>query len=148
MPESSDQQPPSQLTGQLKSAQGQLYQAIGSVSSDPSWKEQGEQLVKAGQGEAEAARLHAKGEAVTERFEGKVESAYGMLTGDQEHMKDGNLKAEKGEWKRDLADGTLPVPSVERAKAKVESAVGMVTGDYDKQKEGNIRAEKAEWLNG
>ncbi|GAA5936962.1 hypothetical protein JCM1841_003933, partial [Sporobolomyces salmonicolor] len=120
MPDQSDQQAPSQLSGQLKSAQGQLYQAVGSVSSDPSWKEQGEQLAKDGQGEAEAARLHAKGEAVTDRFEGKVESAYGILTGDQQHMKDGNLKTEKGEWKRDLADRSLPVPSMERTKAKLE----------------------------
>ena len=75
-------------------------------------------------------------------------SAYGMITGDQEQQTQGNLKAEKGEFKSSLADGQLPIPSKERLAGKVESAVGMVTGDEQKQTQGNIKAEKAEWTKG
>jgi len=75
-------------------------------------------------------------------------SAYGMITGDQEQQTQGNLKAEKGEFKSSLADGQLPIPSEERLQGKVESAVGMVTGDEQKQTQGNIKAEKAEWTKG
>ncbi|GJN93973.1 hypothetical protein Rhopal_007036-T1 [Rhodotorula paludigena] len=113
-----------------------------------SWTTEGKELERKGREEAEEARLRAKGEATAERVEGKVQSAWGMLTGDQEALNQGNVKAEEGEWKRDLADGKVPVPSAERVKGKVESAVGMVTGDVEKQKEGNIRAEKAEWTQG
>lgn len=71
-----------------------------------------------------------------------------MVTGSQEHQNAGNLKAEQGEWKSSLADGTVPVPSIDRVKAKVESATGMVTGDQEKQTEANLKAEKAEWTQG
>lgn len=43
-----------------------------------------------------------------------------MVTGSQEHQNAGNVKAEQGEWKSSLADGTVPVPSMDRVKAKVE----------------------------
>ncbi|GAA5979411.1 hypothetical protein JCM11641_005026 [Rhodosporidiobolus odoratus] len=139
---------PSQVSGQLKSVQGQAYQAIGSVSSDPSWQSLGEELVNQGQDEVERARLEQKGEAAAERVEGKVQSAYGMLTGSQDHLNRGNLKAEEGEWRGAAADGTVPVPSLDRVKGKVQSAVGMATGDAEMQKEGNMKAEKAEWTKG
>lgn len=71
-----------------------------------------------------------------------------MVTGNKDAQNDGNLKAEKAEWKSSAADGTIPIPSAERAKGKVESAVGMVTGDSEKQTQGNLRAEKAEWTQG
>lgn len=45
------------------------------------------------------------------------------MTGDQDALNQGNLKAEEGEWKRDLADGKVPVPSAERVKGKVERCV-------------------------
>lgn len=47
-----------------------------------------------------------------------------MVTGDQETLSDGNLNAEKGEWKAALADGALPSISVDRLKGKVERFVG------------------------
>lgn len=43
-----------------------------------------------------------------------------MLTGNQETMKEGNLKAEKAEWKSSAADGTVPLPSKERLVGKAE----------------------------
>ncbi|GAA5930589.1 uncharacterized protein JCM15063_002406 [Sporobolomyces koalae] len=147
MSDSSEQQP-TQISSTLKSAQGQLFQAIGTVSSDPSWKEQGDELVEQAQKESEEARARAKGEATADRTIGKVQSAYGMITGDQEQQTEGNLKAEKGEFKSSLADGKLPLPSAERLQGKLESAVGMVTGDSEKQTQGNLKAEKAEWTKG
>jgi len=71
-----------------------------------------------------------------------------MVTGNQKQQTQGNLKAEKGEFKSSIADGKLPVPSAERLQGKLESAVGMVTGDEQKQTEGNLKAEKAEWTKG
>ena len=50
----------------------------------------------------------------------RLHSAWGMVTGSQEHQNAGNVKAEQGEWKSSLADGTVPVPSMDRVKAKVE----------------------------
>ncbi|GAA5962640.1 hypothetical protein JCM3765_006872 [Sporobolomyces pararoseus] len=147
MSDSTDSQP-TQLSSTLKSIQGQVYQAVGSVSSDPSWKEEGDELVEQAQKESEEAKARAKGEAVAERTVGKVQSAYGMITGDQEQQTQGNLKAEKAEFKSSLADGKLPVPSAERLQGKLESAVGMVTGDEEKQTQGNLKAEKAEWTKG
>ncbi|BGP51600.1 hypothetical protein JCM10450v2_007550 [Rhodotorula kratochvilovae] len=146
---STQQEQPSQLSGQAKSAQGALYQAVGALpGTEESWAAQGAQLAQEGQDEVEAARAQQRGEAAVERVEGKVQSAWGMLTGDQDTLSKGNVKAEKGEWKGAAAEGTVPLPSAERVKGKVESAVGMVTGDVDKQKEGNLRAEKAEWTQG
>lgn len=43
-----------------------------------------------------------------------------MVTGNQETLKDGNLEAEKAEWKAAAADGKVPVVSLERAKGKIE----------------------------
>ncbi|GAA5887929.1 hypothetical protein JCM16303_005635 [Sporobolomyces ruberrimus] len=144
----SDDTAPTQLSSTLKSVQGQVYQAVGAVSSDPSWKEQGDELVAQAEKEAEEAKARAKGEALADRTVGKVQSAYGMVTGDQEQQTAGNLKAEKGELKSSLADGTLPIPSAERLQGKLESAVGIVTGDEEKQTSGNMKAEKAEWTKG
>ncbi|GAA5820225.1 hypothetical protein JCM3770_006067 [Rhodotorula araucariae] len=146
---SAQQEQPSQLAGQAKNAQGVLYQAIGSLpGTAESWTAQGTELARAGTDEVDAARARERGEAAAERLEGKVQSAWGMLTGDQETLSEGNVKAEKGEWKGAAAEGRVPLPSAERIKGKVESAVGMATGDVDKQKQGNLRAEKAEWTQG
>ncbi|GAA5827580.1 hypothetical protein JCM11251_001742 [Rhodosporidiobolus azoricus] len=142
------QQEPSTVSSTLKSLQGQAYQAVGSISSDPSWKQQGEQLQKMGEEEADEVRAKQKGEAGWERVEGKVQSAYGLVSGDQSQQTQGNLKAEEGEWKSALADGEVPSMSWDRVKGKVESAVGMATGDQEKQNEGNLKAEKAEWTKG
>ncbi|GAA5911385.1 uncharacterized protein JCM6883_000078 [Sporobolomyces salmoneus] len=139
---------PTQISSTLKSIQGQVYQAVGSVSSDPTWKEEGDELVEQAQKEIEEAKARAKGEAAADRTVGKVQSAYGMLTGNQEQQTQGNLKAEKGEMKSSLANGKLPIPSAERLEGKLESAVGMVTGDSEKQTQGNLKAEKAEWTKG
>jgi hypothetical protein len=46
-----------------------------------------------------------------------------MVTGDQTHLNEGNLKAEKGEWQNALADGQLPVPSWDRVKGKAQRCV-------------------------
>ncbi|GAA5880793.1 hypothetical protein JCM3774_005752 [Rhodotorula dairenensis] len=149
MASSESTRPPTQLSGQLKRAQGLAYQAVGAVpGTAESWTTQGGELQKQGQEEAEAARLQTKGEAAAERIEGKVQSAWGMVTGSQQDQNAGNLKAEQGEWKSNLADGTVPVPSMDRVKAKAESAVGMVTGDQEKQTKANLEAEKAEWTRG
>lgn len=43
-----------------------------------------------------------------------------MLVGDQEKLNEGNLKAEKGEWKAAAADGKLPSVSTERLQGKAE----------------------------
>ncbi|GAA5846839.1 hypothetical protein JCM3766R1_004666 [Sporobolomyces carnicolor] len=162
MSEANDQ--PTQLSSTLKSIQGQAYQArrtvpsslalyhseqaVGAVSSDPSWKEEGDELVAQAQHEAQEAKARAKGQAAADRTIGKVQSAYGMLTGDQDAQTEGNLKAEKAELESSLADGTVPIPSGERLQGKLESAVGIVTGDKEKQTQGNLKAEKAEWTKG
>lgn len=45
-----------------------------------------------------------------------------MVTGDQEQMKEGNMKAEKAEWKASIeGEGTLPSVSLERMQGKAES---------------------------
>lgn len=67
------------------------------------------------------------------------------MTGDQEKANQGNVRAEKAEWKQAAAEGSLPSVSVDRLAGKAESAIGMATGDIEKQKQGNMRAEKAEW---
>lgn len=46
-------------------------QAVGAVSSDPSWKEQGEQLAKEGEDEVANAKLLQKGDATVESWKGK-----------------------------------------------------------------------------
>ncbi|KAM0785998.1 hypothetical protein ACM66B_006816 [Microbotryomycetes sp. NB124-2] len=144
----SSESEPSQIQGALKSLQGQAYQAVGAVSSDPSWKEQGQRLQEEGQQELDEAREQAKAEATKDRWTGKAQSAYGFVTGDQETAKEGNAKAEAAEWKQAAAEGQLPSVSIDRLKGKVESAYGMVTGDIDKQQEGNTKAEIAEWTKG
>ncbi|SCV72977.1 BQ2448_6902 [Microbotryum intermedium] len=145
---------------------------IGAVSSDPTWKEQGQEMLDQGTQDLEEAQQKAKHEAAIQSVGGKLQSsvlacsvqprssiirpwyssftldrfsAYGFITGDQEMASQGNKKAEAAEWKAALADGQLPKVSLERAKGKVESAFGMVTGDIEKQQQGNMRAEKAAW---
>lgn len=76
------------------------------------------------------SRAKCRGESASYSFQAHVEStlksdyvlhsAWGMVTGSQEHQNAGNVKAEQGEWKSSLADGTVPVPSMDRVKAKVE----------------------------
>lgn len=95
-------------------------------------------------------------------------SAWGTVKGDQETVTEGNLRAEKAEWKGAVAEGGVPTMSLERVKGKVErygflagslggmelmglvrcSAIGMAAGNLKKQEEGNLRAEKAEWTQG
>ena len=81
-----------------------------------------------------------------------MRSAKGYVTGDQDQQTEGNVEAEKAQWKYKQAtsEGPLavPVPSAEGVRGKVESVVGMVSGDTEKQKEGNVRAEKAAWKDG
>ncbi|KDE05889.1 hypothetical protein MVLG_03702 [Microbotryum lychnidis-dioicae p1A1 Lamole] len=135
----------SQISAYVQQAKGTLYNTIGSVSSDPTWKEQGQGLLDQGTQELQTAQQQAKSEAASESLGGKLQSAYGFITGDQKTASDGNKKAEAAEWKAALADGHVPQVSLERAKGKVESAIGMVTGDIEKQQQGNMRAEKAAW---
>ncbi|SCZ94831.1 BZ3500_MvSof-1268-A1-R1_Chr12-1g03687 [Microbotryum saponariae] len=173
----------SQINAYVQQAKGTLYnasssltplplyeQTIGSVSSDPTWKEQGQDLLDQGTQELQAAQQQAKSEAAYESVGGKLQSsvrrdhsssfgsgrgcsslildsisAYGFITGDQKTASEGNKKAEAAEWKAALADDHVPQVSLERAKGKVESAVGMVTGDIEKQQQANLRAEKAAW---
>lgn len=152
---------PSQVSGGIKTATGQLYsvrrsargsgsgterrplQTIGAVSSDPSWGTEGEALKKEGADEVEQARANQKSEAAGERLAGKAErcvrtlrqssrahqydSAWGMVMGNQDTMKEGNLKAEKAEWKSAAAEGTVPTMSVERVKGKVERYIGFLS---------------------
>lgn len=49
-------------------------QAIGTVSSDPSWKEQGQELREQGEKELQEARTKAQAEAGADRMWGKAES--------------------------------------------------------------------------
>ncbi|GAA5866493.1 hypothetical protein JCM8547_000642 [Rhodosporidiobolus lusitaniae] len=143
---SQDSQHPSQLSSALSSLQGAACTAVGSVASDPSWTEEGEALKSRGEEETKEAREREKTEGARERLEGKVESwsslppfpapaklivesdrAYGYVTGDQEHINQGNVKAEKGEWKSSvLGEGEVP---------------GMKSPN-------RLKAEKAEWTKG
>ncbi|GAA5923133.1 hypothetical protein JCM3775_007444 [Rhodotorula graminis] len=66
---------PSQITGQVKNAQGLLYQAVGAIpGTADSWTTQGAELAKEGQDEVHAAQEAQKSEAQAERVEGKVQS--------------------------------------------------------------------------
>lgn len=82
-----------------------------------------------------------------------IYSAVGYVTGDQEKQSEGNVEAEKAQFKYkhatsdSLAD-SIPVPSAEGVKGKLQSVQGMVTGDQKLQMEGNARAEKAAWKDG
>ncbi|SGY20071.1 BQ5605_C017g08488 [Microbotryum silenes-dioicae] len=124
----------SQISAYVQQAKGTLYNA-----------KQGQGLLDQGTQELQTAQQQAKSEAAYESVGGKLQSAYGFITGDQKTASDGNKKAEAAEWKAALADGHVPQVSLERAKGKVESAIGMVTGDIEKQQQGNMRAEKAAW---
>ncbi|GAA6039384.1 hypothetical protein JCM8097_002827 [Rhodosporidiobolus ruineniae] len=146
-----EQSEPSQLTGQLKQLQGQAYSAVAALpgTDTAAWTSSAEALHQAGEREVEEAQARQKSEGEWERVGGKVQSAYGMMVGDQDAQNEGNLKAEKGEWRASvLGEGEVPSVSGERVKGKVESAIAMVTGDQAKQNEGNLRAEKAEWTQG
>ncbi|KAI5481133.1 hypothetical protein MNV49_005568 [Pseudohyphozyma bogoriensis] len=135
---------PSLIHGHLNQAKGVVYQAIGGLSGDPAWTEEGDQAAKDGADELK----QVKDKAWADRVGGKAQSAWGMATDDQDALEKGNVAVEENEWKGALADSTIPVPSWERIKGKVESAVGMVTGDTEKQAAGNRRAEAAEWTRG
>jgi len=139
---------PSQIIGQLNQLKGSAYQAIGTVTGSSEWSESGVKSQEDGKNETEEARGIAQGEATRDRLYGKGQSALGMVTGNQEKQNEGNVRAEKAEWKGAIAHGELPSVSAERMKGKLESAVGMATGNQEKQKEGNMRAEKAEWTQG
>ncbi|KIR67117.1 hypothetical protein I314_02330 [Cryptococcus bacillisporus CA1873] len=147
---------PSQLTGQLNSASGLVQQAIGNVVPESmgasSWTQSGHKLQKEGQNEVDAAKAQKAGAATVDSGVGKIKSAFGYLTGDQDKQTEGNTQAEKAQWdyKQATSDSiaAIPIPSVEGVKGKLESIVGMATEDPEKQKEGNIRAEKAAWKDG
>ncbi|KAF8585075.1 hypothetical protein K439DRAFT_1410237 [Ramaria rubella] len=139
---------PSKVTGKLKQAQGTVYQAIGAATGGIEWTKDGEKIQQDGAKEVDEARGVAQREAVRDRLYGKAQSAWGMVTGDQDKQTEGNMRAEKAEWKSAIADGELPTVSAERMEGKLESALGMATGNQEKQREGNIKAEKAEWTKG
>ncbi|EIW70850.1 hypothetical protein TREMEDRAFT_29061 [Tremella mesenterica DSM 1558] len=76
----------------------------------------------------------------------------GYLTNDQNKQIQGNVEAEKAQWKYKQASSdsplSIPIPSKEGLKGKLESVQGIVMGDQEKQKEGNNRAEKSAWKDG
>jgi hypothetical protein len=132
---------PSQLSGQIQQAKGQIYsvrfahasaqallssfrcsdtlpQTIGAISSNSSWKDQGHHMTKKGQDEIAQARLTAKADAGVDRLYGKAQSCVCAP-----HRSENDLL-------------TITV---------TRSAYGLVTGDQEKTTEGNLRAEGAEW---
>ncbi|KAL7421509.1 hypothetical protein Q5752_003278 [Cryptotrichosporon argae] len=145
---------PSQVSGNLKIAQGTAYEAVGSLlpgETGEAWAASGQQLKQAGETEVANAQQREAVDATIDSGAAKIKSAWGYVTGDQQKQTDGNLEAEKAQWAYKRAtDGitAVPVPSAEGVKGKLESVVGMVTGDQEKQKEGNMRAEKAAWKDG
>ncbi|WVQ82441.1 hypothetical protein IAT38_004569 [Cryptococcus sp. DSM 104549] len=151
-----EQQAPSQLNGQITSAQGVVQQAVGAIIPESlgasEWTECGARLQKEGQAEVDAAKGKKAVEATVDSGVGKAKSAIGYVTGDQQKQTDGNTQAEKAQWdyKQATSDSiaAVPVPSVEGVKGKLESVAGIVTGDAEKQKEGNVKAEKAAWKDG
>ncbi|GAA5905662.1 hypothetical protein JCM8208_005798 [Rhodotorula glutinis] len=73
--------PPSQISGQVKNAQGLLYQAVGALpGTAESWTTQGAELAREGQDEVHAAQEAQKSEAQAERVEGKVQSCVVLLS--------------------------------------------------------------------
>ncbi|BEI89126.1 uncharacterized protein CcaverHIS019_0204880 [Cutaneotrichosporon cavernicola] len=146
---------PSQVAGQLKNAQGAMYNAVGSVlpaSTGDQWAQDGTALQNQGQAEVQAAKDKAASDATVDAAKAKAKSTWGYVTGNQEMQSEGNVENEGAQWKYKQATSDkavdIPVPSGEGVKGKIESVVGMVTGDQGKQMEGNMRAEKAAWKDG
>ncbi|WVO16362.1 hypothetical protein L204_104037 [Cryptococcus depauperatus] len=151
-----DKPQPSQVSGHVTAAQGIAQQAVAAVLPESlgsaSWAESGSKLQKQGEQEVDAAKAQKAVEATVDAGVGKVKSAAGYMTGDQDKQTDGNTQAEKAQWdyKQATSDSlaAMPVPSAEGMKGKLQSVQGIVTGDAEKQKEGNVRAEKAAWKDG
>ncbi|TXT04839.1 hypothetical protein VHUM_03922 [Vanrija humicola] len=147
---------PSQISGNLKAAQGAAYSAVGAVLPSAlggdSWAESGAALSQQGQEEVDAAKGQAKTEATVDSAKAKAKSAWGTITGNQDLQTEGNAEAESAQWKYKQANSdsvlAVPVPSLDGAKGKLQSAVGAATGNQELQNEGNVRAEKAAWRDG
>lgn len=146
---------------------------MGSLTGAESWTTSGRSLQTQASSELTAAREKQHVDATWDQSAGKLKSAWGMVTGDQDAQTEGNLRAEKGNWNEALSQGkVLPEGGIETVKAKAQtcvpfqslvplsrrldtdglcassssSAVGIVTGDSDKQNEGNLKVEKAHLL--
>ncbi|RXK40846.1 hypothetical protein M231_01905 [Tremella mesenterica] len=152
-----DQHPrqPSQLSGQMKIVQGQIYNVTSSVlpqTYSEQWKESGDRLIQEGETEVQKAKVDMKVESTIDSVGGKIKSMTGYLTNDQNKQIQGNVEAEKAQWKYKQASSdsplSIPIPSEEGLKGKLESVQGIILGDQEKQKEGNIRAEKSAWKDG
>ncbi|KAK8864190.1 hypothetical protein IAR55_001436 [Kwoniella newhampshirensis] len=147
---------PSQINGQLTSAQGVVEQAVGSVLPEAlgsaSWLESGAELQKQGQKEVEEAKAQKALGATMDSGVAKAKTAFGYLTSDQETQDQGNQESQKAQadYKQATSDKPfdIPVPSVEGMKGRLETVEGMIKGDQEKQMEGNLRVEKAAWKDG
>ncbi|WWD17511.1 hypothetical protein CI109_101952 [Kwoniella shandongensis] len=147
---------PSQVNGQITAAQGIAQQAIGSILPESlgsaAWLESGSKLQQAGQKEVDEAKAKKAVEATVDSGVGKVKSAVGYLTSDQQTQNEGNQESQKAqaEYKQATSDKIfdVPIPSGEGLKGRLESVEGMITGDQKKQMEGNMKAEKAAWKDG
>ncbi|OCF36935.1 hypothetical protein I316_01533 [Kwoniella heveanensis BCC8398] len=147
---------PSQISGQITSAAGQVQQAIASVVPSAlggdALLQGGQNLTKSGQLEVDDAKRKKALESTIDSGVGKAKSALGYVTGDQSQQTRGNQEAERAQWDYKQATSSsafsVPVPSEEGLKGKLQSVQGMVTGNQELQKEGNARAEKAAWKDG
>lgn len=139
MSSSNDASEPSQISSQLKNLQGQAYevrlsslfstrtiltspsarQTVGSLTGAESWTTSGRSLQTQASSELTAAREKQHVDATWDQSAGKLKSAWGMVTGDQDAQTEGNLRAEKGNWNEALSQGkVLPEGGIETLKAK------------------------------
>ncbi|KAL1405380.1 hypothetical protein Q8F55_009011 [Vanrija albida] len=147
---------PSQISGNLKAAQGAAYAAVGAVLPSAlggdSWAADGAQLGQEGREEVDVAKSQAAWDATADSAKAKAKSAWGTVTGDQSLQTEGNVESEAAQWKYKQATSEsglgIPVPSLDGAKGKIQSAVGIATGNQQLQNEGNARAETAAWRDG
>lgn len=142
MSSSNDASEPSQISSQLKNLQGQAYevrllslfstrtiltspsarQTVGSLTGAESWATSGRSLQTQASSELTAAREKQHVDATWDQSAGKLKSAWGMVTGDQDAQTEGNLRAEKGNWNEALSQGkVLPEGGIETVKAKAQT---------------------------
>lgn len=74
---------PSQLNGNIKSVQGQVYEQIGNLTGSDDWKASGQKIHAEGEGEQKAAQGKAMAEGLADQVGGYKDSVLGAVTGDK-----------------------------------------------------------------
>lgn len=79
----SGQNEPSQISGNIKSVQGQVVEQIGNLTGSTEWQQSGKQTHAEGEAEQKAAQAKAYAEGAADRVGGYKDSVVGAVTGDK-----------------------------------------------------------------